>query len=341
MEESWIRLDTQSVLDPAAWDREYGSDVRLAWIGFQCLVKEQCLSRRNRSSMRVWPHIALASVMGLSIEAVTAMIAAAIEHGALIEERGVWTITDANFSGRSNSAPNQQENDQSVSESTKSAELEPIGQKTAEVVKNLPVGIKSDQSVSESAITVKDISHITNNKSQVTDHSKKNQPPANLGGEDFDSLWIEFESSYPKRKGETSMGKAKSELRKLFYASTPIAPIVAGAKRYAAYIEATGKTNTPYVKAAYGFIAEELWKLDHELPSAEPPEEIDYRTFDPGLGKRPKAWFVARDMPLPIYLVPHAVGHVEEVKRFLAKHGDVGRKLLESEGIQIPIEEAS
>lgn len=69
----------------------------------------------------------------------------------------------------------------------------------------------------------------------------------------FDLNFEEFKAAYPKRAGSQPWNRARKAIKARGKEGHPIAEIIAGAKRYAAYCEATGKSGTEYVMQAATF----------------------------------------------------------------------------------------
>jgi hypothetical protein len=81
--------------------------------------------------------------------------------------------------------------------------------------------------------------------------------------------WVEIRSAYPKRKGDHRWPKA------LVYAGARLreghswAEMLAGVKRYAAFVRAEGKEHTPYVKQAATFFSEKAFLEPWSAPKGD------------------------------------------------------------------------
>jgi hypothetical protein len=87
----------------------------------------------------------------------------------------------------------------------------------------------------------------------------------------FSECW----SSYPKRGGGNSRAEALKAYRARLKAGVLHADLLAGVKRYAAYIRGTGKEGTAYVKQAATFFGtgehwREAWALPTDAPGCAP-----------------------------------------------------------------------
>lgn len=85
-----------------------------------------------------------------------------------------------------------------------------------------------------------------------------------------DPEWfIEFKLAYPDRAGDQGWRKASKAANARFAEGHTPAELIAGARRYAAFIEATGKSATEYVKQAATFLGPDKPFL---LPWKPPPK---------------------------------------------------------------------
>lgn len=140
---------------------------------------------------------------------------------------------------------------------------------------------------------------------------------------DFDEAWAEFERTYPPGQNSGNSGSAKREFKRLYLASADLTDILNGVKRYRRFVEAKGWLNSQFVKGMLGWLKDERWKDDFELPpdDASHPNAVDWTKVDPGEGNRPPEWFKARCMPPPAYFNPDHPEHQDAIRKFVAKFG--------------------
>ena len=78
----------------------------------------------------------------------------------------------------------------------------------------------------------------------------------------------QIKAVYPKRVGGQGYGHVKKRIPQLIQAGETWEGLLEGAKRYAALMDATGQTRTPYVMQARTFYGPgEWWLEDYELPT--------------------------------------------------------------------------
>lgn len=82
--------------------------------------------------------------------------------------------------------------------------------------------------------------------------------------------WLDFKLAYPNRAGDQGWREAQRAAHARISAGHTTDDLIAGAKRYAEYCEATGNTGTQYVKQAASFLGPENHFL---LPWAPPPSK--------------------------------------------------------------------
>jgi len=330
-ESRWLRLNVD--WDDSPWLFTLSEGSQLAWIKFLCYVKSLGTSGRVRA---LEPLIA-SRKWGMGEESVSKMLQAGVNDGAIIVENGYWVVVNwSKYQGRDETNAERQKR-------YRESRREPDGpQKEASNAVTSNGTVTDSNAVTLSRDRDSDIDR-DNTKTKTTQQTREAvEPPRHRSGDELEDAWNRFIKAYPFRSDESPSTRLKNQFTELWKARQDLESIIAGAGRYREFVRAFG-TESQFIARASNWLRESRWEAEYTLPDPVPdsPDDPDYRTFDPGLGRRPKAYFEARDMPLPIYLVPHAVGHVEEVRRFLAKHGEVGRKLLESEGIEIPSEVAS
>jgi DNA-binding Lrp family transcriptional regulator len=86
------------------------------------------------------------------------------------------------------------------------------------------------------------------------------------GGSGHDDVWRELLSVYPKRGGGLGHTEGRKVLERLLKARTDPQAILEGAKRYAAYIRATGKEGTEYVAMIPTWLRQRRWEEDWSPP---------------------------------------------------------------------------
>ena len=91
----------------------------------------------------------------------------------------------------------------------------------------------------------------------------------NVSRETDPEWFLEFKLAYPDRAGDQGWRKASKAANARFAEGHTPAELIAGARRYAAFIEATGKSATEYVKQAATFLGPDKPFL---LPWKPPPK---------------------------------------------------------------------
>lgn len=88
---------------------------------------------------------------------------------------------------------------------------------------------------------------------------------------------LEFKLAYPFRAGAQAWRGAIAAANARIREGHSWAEMIAGAKRYAAYCEATGSTGTQYVKTAKAFLGPEKHFLEPwtKPPERKPPSKLD------------------------------------------------------------------
>jgi 5-methylcytosine-specific restriction endonuclease McrA len=86
--------------------------------------------------------------------------------------------------------------------------------------------------------------------------------------------WMDFKLAYPDRAGDQGWRKAQRAAQARLDDGHTSDEMIEGAKRYAAFIDATGKTNTEYVKQACTFLGPDKPFL---LPWKLPPTKAEVR----------------------------------------------------------------
>lgn len=86
--------------------------------------------------------------------------------------------------------------------------------------------------------------------------------------------WLDFKLAYPSRAGGQPWRRAEKAANARIAEGHSPADLIAGARRYAAFIEATGKENTEYVQQAATFLGPEK----HFLLPWHPPQKQESAT---------------------------------------------------------------
>lgn len=77
------------------------------------------------------------------------------------------------------------------------------------------------------------------------------------------SRWPEFKNAFPKRAGDYDWKKAEAKFSKHAAKGVPEETMIDGARRYAAFCDAEGKTGTQYVRQPTTWLNNEGWKNDY------------------------------------------------------------------------------
>ncbi len=79
-----------------------------------------------------------------------------------------------------------------------------------------------------------------------------------------------FREAYPKRSGEEGWADAERLWEANLTAGVSASDMLAGAKRYALWCEATGKSGTQYVKGASNWLdpSKERWEEPYHIPES-------------------------------------------------------------------------
>jgi uncharacterized protein YdaU (DUF1376 family) len=87
-----------------------------------------------------------------------------------------------------------------------------------------------------------------------------------------DEMWERFKAIYPDRNGNQYWAKARDKAEQLLRAGVDWADIMAGARRYRAQLEATGRIGTEFVKQAQFWLTpkEQLWTEEYPIPGVQP-----------------------------------------------------------------------
>ena len=97
------------------------------------------------------------------------------------------------------------------------------------------------------------------------------------GGSGHDDVWRELLSVYPKRGGGLGHTEGRKALARLLKAGADPSAIIDGARRYAAYIRATGKEGTEYVAMIPTWLRQRRWEEDWTPPRDPKAEEEEAR----------------------------------------------------------------
>lgn len=95
-------------------------------------------------------------------------------------------------------------------------------------------------------------------------------------GKDEPGGFVECWSAYPRRGGGNSRAEALKAYRARIKAGVLPADLLAGVQRYAAFVRATGKEGSAFVKQAATFLGPgEHWREAWELPAGSAPSPAD------------------------------------------------------------------
>jgi hypothetical protein len=91
-------------------------------------------------------------------------------------------------------------------------------------------------------------------------------PSARQVKEAVEAQWREFETAYPKRGGDRKAAKGREKFLQLVKNGEDPDRIVEGARRYAAWCDATGKTKSEFVQQMPTWLGNRGWEEDWEPP---------------------------------------------------------------------------
>lgn len=111
-------------------------------------------------------------------------------------------------------------------------------------------------------------------QNQNTDTDSEKNPTSATPTSDEPAWFGEFKSAYPPRAGDQGWRRAHKAARARQSEGHSPDEIIAGARRYAAFVEATGKRGTEYVKQACSFLGPDKPFL---LPWTPPPSKAQVR----------------------------------------------------------------
>lgn len=105
----------------------------------------------------------------------------------------------------------------------------------------------------------------------LTDHPAAKEPKP-------ESRFPEFWAAYPKRDGNNSRKDADAKFERLVKSGISPDTIIDGAKRYAAWCDATGKTRTEKVQQATTWLNQNGWENDYVIAAhaAGQPRQSDF-----------------------------------------------------------------
>jgi len=106
------------------------------------------------------------------------------------------------------------------------------------------------------------------------DQEKIKNPSASPTPANDEQWLLDFKLAYPRRSGDQGWVKAKRAANARIGEGHTTEDFIAGAKRYAAFCEATGKTGTEYVKQACTFLGPDKPFLNDWKP---PPTKAEAR----------------------------------------------------------------
>lgn len=95
-----------------------------------------------------------------------------------------------------------------------------------------------------------------------------------------DAQFDDFKTTYPKRAGDQGWQQARKAIHARLREGHSMADMLAGARRYAAYCEATDKLGTQYVKQAATFVGPERHFLEPWTPPPTKAQRQQDRNID-------------------------------------------------------------
>jgi len=109
---------------------------------------------------------------------------------------------------------------------------------------------------------------VTPSESDTDTDTEKNKNPDRAAAQPEPGEFVELRREYPKRAGSQRWHDALGAYRARVREGTPPQAILAGARRYAAYIRATGKERTEHVQQAATFLGKNRgFELPWNLPA--------------------------------------------------------------------------
>lgn len=99
---------------------------------------------------------------------------------------------------------------------------------------------------------------------------------------DFD-WWLDFKLAYPNRAGDQGWREAQRAAHARLSEGHTSSEIIDGAKRYSAYIAATAKAGTQYVKRAAAFLGPEKHFLEPWMPPITKAQATQDKSVNAGL----------------------------------------------------------
>jgi uncharacterized protein YdaU (DUF1376 family) len=164
-------------------------------------------------------------------------------------------------------------------------EIERFRQKSAKAKVSSILGVmarrcKTERSTERSCgrSTERVISPITNNQEPITKSQKAKNPTAHPKRmrPETSSEFLELKALYPKRAWDEGWHKALTAAHARIQEGHSWAEILEGARRYAAFIYATGKEGTQYIKQAATFLGPEKHFLESwALPATKAENQRD------------------------------------------------------------------
>lgn len=90
--------------------------------------------------------------------------------------------------------------------------------------------------------------------------------------------WHEFLLAYPRRLGDLGKAKGRDKFLRLLRDGISAEELIAGARRYSAFLTATGRLGTEFVKQIPTFLNAKAWQEEFEVDvgSTQKPQAIDH-----------------------------------------------------------------
>jgi hypothetical protein len=241
----WIRLDVG--FDDTEWVFSLSAESQLAWVKLLCYSKRDGIGGR----VKAMSYAVAAKRWGVGAENVEKMIHAAKLDGAITENDGDWVVAGWDHyqqPDNTNSERQKRYRERQAQTSEVSAETVTDSNAVTPVIKPLPVSVSVNVPVS-------------------LVESRELTPR-----EDWKALRTVFLNVYPQADHlKLSEGNGSFEARVLCDGVDP-QEMVDGAKRYAAYITATGKYQ--YVMSYFEFLKPEnaMWRKAWAVPKSKRTE---------------------------------------------------------------------
>ena len=224
MSSRWIRLDTG--WSSSGWIAALPPESRLCWPELLCYAKAHGIAGRVKA---LAPPVA-ARLWSVTRDAVTTLVTAAKEDGALLEEDGEWVITgwgtyqgDPTAPDRSRRYRQRQHNDGP----------EPPPETVTPVTRDV-TPVTTTVTVTE---TMTETEESKNTRTTGRDNGGQPYPP------EFEAAW----RLYPRREGGNPKKAALKAWAARMREGIPPGDLLEATRRYRAYCDAKLTTGSPYV----------------------------------------------------------------------------------------------